>query len=70
VLEAIEGNPELLDFQGVVLFAAAKDLKSRYISKSISTVCSRWERQLMYAVDDQFHTLDRAFVDLGKQVTA
>jgi hypothetical protein len=70
VLEAIQGNPELLDFQGVVLYAAAKDLKSRYISTSLSTVCSRWERQYTYAVDAQFHTLDRAFVDLGKQVTA
>jgi hypothetical protein len=39
--EAIEGNLELLDFQGVVLFAAAKDLKSRYVSTSLSTVCSR-----------------------------
>jgi hypothetical protein len=69
-LAAIEGNPELLDFQGVVLFAAAKDLKSRYMSTSLSTVCSRWRQQRMYAIDAQFHALDQAFVDLGKQVTA
>ena len=70
VLEAIESNAALSDFQGVVLFAHAKDLKSRYISTSLSTVCSKWERQYTYAVNAQFHTLDQAFVDLGKQVTA
>ena len=69
-LEAIESNPELLDFQGVVLYAAAKDLKCRYMSASLSTVCSRWERQYAYAIDAQFHSPDEAFVDLGKQVTA
>jgi hypothetical protein len=69
-LEAIKGNLALLDFQGVVLFAAAKDLKSRYMSTSLSTVCSRWRWQRMYAIDAQFHAVDQAFVDLRKQVTA
>jgi hypothetical protein len=65
-LEAIEGSLALLDFQGVVLFAAAKDLKSRYMSTSLSIVCLRWRRQRMSAVDAQFHAVDQAFVDLGK----
>ena len=40
VLEAIESNPALLDFQGVVLYAAAKDLKCRYMSTSLANTKS------------------------------
>jgi hypothetical protein len=53
----------------VTLFATAKDLKYRYMSTSLATVCSKWEQHYKWAVNPEFQTQDQAFVDLGKQIT-
>ena len=70
ILEAIQGNPAFADFHGVTLFATAKDLKYRYMSTSLATMCSKWEQQYKWAVNPKFQARDQAFIDLGKQVTA
>jgi hypothetical protein len=70
ILEAIQSNPAFADFRGVTLFANAKNLKYRYMSTSLPTVCSKWEQQYQWAVNPEFQTRDQAFIDLGKQITA
>ena len=70
VVAEVEARPAYAMFQGVFLFASAKDLKSRYMSKSLSTMHSKWNRQYKWAIDSQFQPLNTAYVDLGKQITA
>ena len=70
VLATVEDDSDYAEFKGVALFAAAKKLKSQFMSPSLQTTCSKWQRQYTYAIDAQFHTRSQAFIDLGKQVTA
>lgn len=69
VLEGIQG-PQFDMFHGVTLFASAKDLKYRYMSSSMPTVRSKFERQYNWAINPKFQARKQAFVDPAKQVTA
>jgi len=70
VLADIEDNAAFAEFKGVTLFAAAKDLKLRYMSTSFPTMCRKWKQQYKWAIDPEFQARSRGFIDLGKQVTA
>jgi hypothetical protein len=70
VLAAIEDNAAFAEFKGVTLFAAAKDLKQRYMSTSFPTMCRKWRQHYKWAIDPKFQARSRGFIDLGKQVTA
>lgn len=70
VLAAIEDNAAFAEFKGVTLFAAAKDLKQRYMSTSFPTMCWKWKQHYKWAIDPKFQARSQGFIDLGKQVTA
>src|SRR5580700_1687040 len=69
VLEGIQG-PQFEIFHGVTLFGNAKDLKYRYMSSSVPTMRSKFERQYDWAINSEFQARSRVFIDLAKQVTA